>query len=98
MKAAIIIFILFTSNSIFACDNSPSDGCNTVQLEYNELSHTEADECCNEMCFCNCCNQVSVISVILNQNILINYSTHINFHSLQNLSYYTSSPWQPPNI
>ncbi|MBU2505785.1 MAG: hypothetical protein KJ799_03555, partial [Bacteroidetes bacterium] len=68
------------------------------QLENNEFSHTEADECCNEMCFCNCCNQVSVLSLIPDQNICENYSTPIIYPFLQNLADYSSVPWQPPKI
>jgi hypothetical protein len=98
MKVAIFIFILLASNSIYACDNASSVVCNTVQLEYNELSHTEADDCCNELCFCNCCNQVRVLSSILDQDICENYSTPIIYYSIQNLSGYTSSHWQPPKI
>jgi hypothetical protein len=98
MKAVISIFIILASNSIYACDNSPVDVCNIVQLEDSELSQTETDDCCRELCYCNCCNQVSVLSLILDQNICENYSTPIIYHSTQNLSDYSSSPWQPPKV
>jgi hypothetical protein len=98
MKAAIFIFIILASNSIYACDNSPSAECDTIQLETNELSQTETNDCCNELCYCNCCNQVSVLSLIMIQNICENYSTPIIYNSIQNLSDYSSSPWQPPKI
>ena len=98
MKGAIFIFILLASNFIYACDNSPVDICNTVQLENNELSQTETDDCCRELCYCNCCNQVSVLSLIIAQNNCDNFSTQINSHSIQNLSDYSSSHWQPPKV
>jgi hypothetical protein len=98
MKVAIYIFILLASTSIYACDNSPSDVCNTVQFQYNDFSHTEADDCRSELCFCNCCNQASILSLIIDQNICENNSTPTIYHSFQNLSGYSSSHWQPPKI
>jgi len=98
MKAAIFIFILLVGNSIYACDDSRSDEYNTVQLETNELSQTQTDDCCDELCVCNCCNQVSVLSLIMVHNICENYSTPIIYHSIQNLSEYSSYHWQPPKV
>jgi hypothetical protein len=98
MKAVIFIFIIFAINLIYACDDSPSAECDAVQLEANELSQTEPYDCCSELCYCNCCNQVSVLSLIKVQNIYENYSTPIIYHSVQNLSDYSSSHWQPPKI
>jgi len=98
MKATIFIFILLVSTSIYACHNSLSDVRNTVRWEYNDFSHTKADGCCDELCFCNCCNQASVLSLFIDQNIYENNSTPIIYHSIQNLSGYFSSHWQPPKI
>jgi hypothetical protein len=98
MNVAILIFIIIVSNSIFACDNSSSVECKAVQLETNELSQTETDDCYSELCYCNCCNQLSVLSFIIVQNILENYSKPIISNSIQNLSDYSPPPWQPPKI
>jgi len=98
MKATIFIFILLTSSFIYACDNSTFDECNSVQLERNELSDTETQNCCSELCYCNCCNQVSVLSLIMVQNTCENYSTPRIHHSIQNLSDYSSYHWQPPKV
>ena len=96
MKAAIFIFIVLATNFTYACDNSQSAECNDVQFETSELEQTETDNCCSELCNCNCCNQVSVLSLIMVQNICENYSTPIVYYPIKNLSDYSSSHWQPP--
>jgi len=96
MKAVIIIIILFANDPIYVCDNSQSAECDSFQFEANELLKSEPDDCCNELCYCNCCNQVSVLSLVIAQNICENYSTPIGNQSIQNLSDYSSTHWQPP--
>lgn len=98
MKAVIIIFILIASSSSLACDNSASTECDGVQYETYELLQAESNKCCSELCYCNCCNQLSVLSLILTQNVCENYSTPIVYHSIQNLSDYPSFHWQPPKV
>jgi len=98
MKKAIFIFIILASNFIYACDNSPSADCDTIQFEFNELSQSNTDDCCEELCLCNCCNQVSILSLIIVQNICENYSTPIIYSSIHNLSDYSSYHWQPPKV
>mgnify|MGYP006998122095 FL=1 len=98
MKVAIYIILLFASTSIYACDSSQAEVCNTVQIQHDEFTQQETDDCCSEFCFCNCCNHVSVLGLIINQNNCENNSTSIIYHSSQNLSGYSSSKWQPPKI
>ncbi|MBZ0201351.1 MAG: hypothetical protein K8H86_15890, partial [Ignavibacteriaceae bacterium] len=82
----------------YAYDNAPCDECYTVQTEKNEFSITKTDDGCGVLCYCNCCNQVSVLSLMLVQNICDNYFAHIVSRSTQNLSDYSSSHWQPPKV
>ena len=98
MKTAIFIIIILVSNSIYACNNSSSDECNIIQNETNELTQSESDDCCSEYCFCNCCNQISVLSFSLMQNITYKLSSTIIINSIQNLSDYSSFHWQPPKV
>ena len=83
MKTAIIIFILFAVSSIHACDNSPSGKCESVQVEIDKLLQSESEDCCGELCYCNCCSQISVLSLIMVQDICENYSTPIIYHSIK---------------
>lgn len=98
MKLVIFIYIILTSNLIYACDNSLTTASSSVQFETQESSQNEENECCNELCLCNCCNQLSVISLIAIQNICENYSTPIFYSSVQILSDYSSYHWQPPKV
>ena len=98
MKTAIIIIIILSSSSISACNNSPTDEHIIIQLETNDFAQSETDDCCSEFCFCNCCNQISVLSLSLMQNITYKLSSTIIINSIQNLSDYSSFHWQPPKV
>ena len=98
MKAVIVVFIILANISIFACDNSIAAEYGTDQLGTNELSQVNNEDCCSELCYCNCCNQISVLVLIPVQNICENHTTPIIYHSIKNLSDYSSSHWQPPKV
>ena len=98
MKLVIFIFLILTSNFTYACIKSPSADCNDVQIESKESSQNEENECCDELCLCNCCNKLSLIGLIFVQNIYGNYSTPRFNPSIQNISDYSSFHWQPPKV
>jgi hypothetical protein len=98
MKYVIFIFVLLFSTSIYACDNTSSDECSSVQLQYTDHTQTASDNCCDEFCFCNCCNQISLLGFIVEPNNSENYSPRIMYQSSQNFSGYFSTHWQPPKI
>lgn len=100
MKTAIFILIILASSSIYACNNSQSYECNSIQIERIELTGTdsESDNCCSEYCFCNCCNQISVLSYSMMQKISYKLTSTIVVSYFQNLSDYSPSHWQPPKV
>ena len=98
MKLVIFIFIILVSNFTYACINSPSADCNNVQIESKDSSQNEENECCDELCLCNCCNKLSLIRLIFFQNIFGDYSTPLFNPSIQNISGYSSFHWQPPKV
>ncbi len=98
MKLAIFIFIILVSNLLYASDNIADAGCNIVYFETNESSQTGTNDCCSVLCLCSCCNHLNVVSLIIFQNIDVNFSTPIFYSSIQNISEYSSNHWQPPKI
>ena len=98
MKLVIFIFIILANNFTYACINSPSADCNNVQIEGKESSQNEENECCDELCLCNCCNKLSLGGLIFVQNICGDYSTLVFNSSFQNISDYSSFHWQPPKV
>lgn len=98
MKTAIIIIIILSTNSIYPCNNSQADECNIIQIVTNEFMETESNDCCNEFCFCNCCNQINILSLSMMQNITDKLASTIVVNSIQNLLDYSSYHWQPPKV
>ena len=98
MKTAILIILILSAGSIFACQNSVANKCSTVQTKIVELSQSETKDCCSEYCFCNCCNQISIIILINNPKVVVNNITHLSSILNQNISGYLSLPWQPPKF
>lgn len=81
-----------------ACDISKSAIRYSVLFETNDSEQTQSDDCCSGICFCNCCNQVFLLTLFTEQNICDNYSTRIKYFTIQNLSDYSSKHWQPPKV
>lgn len=98
MSKLLFSLILLLGTAIYSFDMPQNYECEAIQLDSNLVSQPETSNCCSDFCFCNCCNHVSLLSLIMTQNNYENYSKSISLHSIKDLSDYSTLHWQPPKV